>query len=60
MYILIILTSLSTKFYFDIDTKVISGLRSESHCLSLGKKLSADIKLLNSDMETKIYCEEGK
>lgn len=60
MYILILITSLKSQFHHQIDLQPIQGLKSETQCLALGRKLSVELKQINPDLDIKIYCEDGK
>lgn len=60
MYILILITSLKAQFHHQVELRPIQGLKSETQCLALGRKLTAEIKQLNPDIEVKSFCEEGK
>lgn len=60
MYILILISSLKAQFHHQIEIWSVDGLKSETQCLALGRKLSTDMRQLNQDLEIKTYCEEGK
>ena len=59
MYILILITSFVARFHHQIEIRSIDGLKTEAQCQALGKKLSAEIKQLNQEVEVKSFCEEG-
>jgi len=60
MYILILITSLNAKFHHQIEIHSIGGLKTESQCQALGRKIEKDMTQLNPSLEIKsIYCEEG-
>jgi hypothetical protein len=60
MYILILITSLKAQFHHQIELRSIEGLKSETQCLALGRKLSAELRQINPDVDVKSFCEEGK
>ncbi len=60
MWILILISSLKAQFHHQIELIPITGLKSETQCLALGRKLSQELRQLNQDLDIKIHCEEGK
>lgn len=59
MYILILLTSLKAQFHHQVELRPIPGLKSETQCLALGRRLASEIKQINPDIEVRSYGEEG-
>jgi hypothetical protein len=57
VYNLILILSLKTQFFHDLDIKVIPNLVSMQQCQALGKQLELDLIALDSAMSVKNYCE---
>ena len=60
MFILILITSLSSQFHHQIELHTIAGLKTQLQCQELGKKLTNEMTQLNHNLEIKAFCEEGK
>lgn len=57
MYILILIVSLKSQFNHALDVYNIENIYSHNICLSIGKKISEDLKSFDKDVETKYFCE---
>jgi len=58
LYTLLIVISLKSLYNHNLDSIVIPNLYSEHECINLGKKVSDDLKNLNTEIETIIYCNK--
>jgi len=58
MTALVLIWSLKSIYNQNIDTIVVSNIRTTFGCQALGNKLTQDLKKINPEIEVTFTCEE--
>lgn len=58
MYILILIISLHSQFYHDLDIKMQDNIQTIATCNELGKIATSELQKLDRDVETKYFCQK--
>lgn len=59
MFVLLLVTSLSSQFHHDLDVKYLGEYHSKAKCLEVAEEVLSDLKHYSPDIKVEVICKNN-